>query len=101
MQSGDPLEMAPHAKFDDGTFHVTINQSPSCCKMSELALFQFPEGKHHDDASCINITTRAFRLEPSLPSDHGIIAVDGEVLPYGPIQVLVHKGLARVMARAL
>jgi len=101
LQSGDPLEMAPHAKFDDGLMHVTINQSPSCCKMADLALFKFPEGKHTDDSGCINLTTKAFRLEPSLPCEHshgGILAVDGESIPYGPVQLMVHKGLARIFA---
>ena len=101
LQSGDPLEMAPQADFDDGLMHVTINQSPSCCKMAELALFVFPEGKHSDDSGCINLKTRAFRLEPSLPCEHshgGILAVDGESIPYGPIQLMVHKGLARIFA---
>eukprot|EP00939_MAST-03C_sp_MAST-3C-sp1_P005293 g5293.t1 len=98
MQSGDPLEMAPSAEFDDGVMHVTVNQDMTCCKMADLALFKFPEGLHEDDPTCLNLKTRAFRLVPDSPAPPGIMAADGEVIPYGPIQVLVHKGLARIMA---
>ena len=39
-------------------------------------------------------TTRAYRLEPM--QDTGILAVDGEVIDYTPIQVTMHQSAANI-----
>ena len=39
-------------------------------------------------------TTRAYRLEPLQES--GILAVDGEVIDYTPVQVTMHQSVATV-----
>ena len=54
-------------------------------------------GAHIDMESCNVIHAKAYRLEPATPK--GIMTVDGEVIPYGPVQAQVHPGLARIMCR--
>ena len=39
-------------------------------------------------------TTRAYRLEPM--QDSGILAVDGEVIDYTPVQVTMHQSVATI-----
>lgn len=98
MQSQDPMEMAPKSEMDDGYMWVTANLTTCCCKMAQLALCSMPEGLHSDDPSCHIVRTSAFRLEPKGPAPPGILAVDGEKIPYGPVQCFVHRGLATVMS---
>lgn len=39
----------------------------------------------------------AFKIEPN-PGSKGLIAIDGEPFPWGPLYVEVHKGLARTLS---
>eukprot|EP00750_Incisomonas_marina_P019534 INCI3505.1.p1 GENE.INCI3505.1~~INCI3505.1.p1 ORF type:complete len:546 (+),score=80.09 INCI3505.1:154-1791(+) len=96
MQAVDCV-MAPQAALSDGLWHVTINRNPSCCKMAELT-GAFETGSHLDDPETEIFSTRAFRLTPRDPAPPGILAVDGERVVYGAIQVQVFKGLMRVVA---
>jgi len=43
------MTMAPQAGLADGLWHITLNQSPSCCTMADLALGKFETGDHLDD----------------------------------------------------
>ena len=45
----------------------------------------------------IKVKTRAFRVEPL--DSTGVITVDGEVIPYGPMQCEVHQNFIRVYSR--
>ncbi len=75
---------------------VTIDTSIS--RMNLLLLFKRTEDSTHLDMDgCNVIRAKAFRLEPETPG--GLMTVDGELVPYGPIQTQLHPDLARVMCR--
>ena len=52
-------------------------------------------GTVHSSFTRVNV--KAFRLEPETAP--GNMTVDGEQVPYGPIQGQVHQGLLHVMSR--
>ena len=56
-----------------------------------------PEIATTDESKFVRVNVKAFRLEPETAP--GRITVDGELVPYGPIQGQVHQGLIRVMSR--
>ena len=50
-----------------------------------------------DKDKFVRVDVKAFRLEPETAP--GNMSVDGDLVPYGPIQCQVHQGLVRVMSR--
>lgn len=54
-------------------------------------------GNHVNLPKVFTKDVRAFRLEPLSPP--GMLTVDGEKMPYGPMQAQVHPRLARLMSR--
>jgi len=61
------------------------------------------DGGVHSVPGVVNLTCAAWRLEPEPPppgraeGDGGFrLALDGEAVPYGPLQAEVHGGLLRV-----
>uniref|UniRef100_A0A8C6TFP8 sphingosine kinase n=1 Tax=Neogobius melanostomus TaxID=47308 RepID=A0A8C6TFP8_9GOBI len=68
---GADLHAAPQARFDDGLIHLTFVRAG----ISRATLLR------------LHITCRAFRLQPLSP--RGTLTVDGELVPYGPLQAQV------------
>lgn len=90
--------------FNDGHIHLTlIKQGISKTGMLKV-LTSAETASHLDDEHVEYIKVKAFRLEP-LPGDdqggaesEGVLMVDGERLPYGPLQAEIMPGLANVLA---
>jgi diacylglycerol kinase family enzyme len=54
---------------------------------------RFEDGSHMDEPQLESFACRAIRIEPLAEAPPGILAADGERLPYGPVQLQVHRGL--------
>lgn len=86
---GADLHAAPQAKFDDGLIHLTFVRA-GISRATLLRLFLAMErGAHLSLTSpyVSHIPARAFRLQPLSP--RGTLTVDGELVPYGPLQAQV------------
>ena len=69
--------------------------------MGRLQLLSMLSGadtaKHMEMAHVQLVDAKAYRIEPI--TTPGMMTLDGEVVPYGPMQAQVHKHLGRVMCR--
>lgn len=86
---GADLFAAPHAQFDDGLIHLTFVRA-GISRATLLRLFLAMErGTHLSLTSpyVSHVSARAFRLQPLSP--RGTLTVDGELVPYGPLQAQV------------
>lgn len=93
----EDLMAAPGATSNDGVIHLFYVRA-GISRTALLKLFLAMEKGTHLAANCqhlVHTKVRALRLEPYSPK--GIITVDGEVVEYGPLQVEVHRGLARLI----
>lgn len=90
---GADLLAAPHAQFDDGLIHLTFVRA-GISRATLLRLFLAMErGTHLSLTSpyVSHVSARAFRLQPLSP--RGTLTVDGELVPYGPLQAQVQTRL--------
>ncbi|XP_033958221.1 sphingosine kinase 2 [Pseudochaenichthys georgianus] len=94
---GADLHAAPQAKFDDGLIHLTFVRAGISRATLLRLFFAMERGTHHSVSSpyVSHITCNAFRLQPL--STRGTLTVDGELVPYGPLQAQVHPALARLI----
>lgn len=94
---GADLHAAPQAKFDDGLIHLTFVRAGISRATLLRLFFAMERGTHHSVSSpyVSHITCRAFRLQPL--SARGTLTVDGELVPYGPLQAQVHPSLSRLI----
>ncbi|KAK1794747.1 hypothetical protein P4O66_009953 [Electrophorus voltai] len=86
---GADLLAAPHARFDDGLIHLTFVRA-GISRATLLRLFLAMERGAHLGLSSpyvSHVSARAFRLQPLSP--RGTLTVDGELVPYGPLQAQV------------
>lgn len=88
---GADLHAAPQAKFDDGLIHLTFVRAGISRATLLRLFFAMERGTHHSVSSpyVSHVTCRAFRLQPL--STRGTLTVDGELVPYGPLQAQVRK----------
>lgn len=88
---GADLFAAPQAKFDDGLIHLTFVRAGISRATLLRLFFAMERGTHHSVSSpyVSHVTCRAFRLQPL--STRGTLTVDGELVPYGPLQAQVRK----------
>ena len=94
---GPELMAAPAATMQDGLIYLLIVRAP-VTRMQLLNLMgQLETGAHIRNPHVELLPVRAFRLEPS--NKDGNLVVDGEKVPYGPIQAHVLPAMARVMAK--
>ncbi|XP_069038760.1 sphingosine kinase 2 isoform X2 [Lepisosteus oculatus] len=94
---GADLLAAPQARFDDGLIHLTFVRA-GVSRATLLRLFLAMErGAHLGIASpyVCHTPARAFRLLPLSP--RGTLTVDGELVPYGPLQAQIHPSMARLI----
>ncbi|XP_007254565.2 sphingosine kinase 2 isoform X1 [Astyanax mexicanus] len=94
---GADLLAAPHARFDDGLIHLTFVRA-GISRATLLRLFLAMERGAHLSMSSpyvSHVSARAFRLQPL--SSRGTLTVDGEVVPYGPLQAQIHPSMARLI----
>ncbi|XP_067365153.1 sphingosine kinase 2 isoform X2 [Channa argus] len=94
---GADLHAAPQAKFDDGLIHLTFVRAGISRATLLRLFFAMERGTHHSVSSpyVSHVTCRAFRLQPL--SAKGTLTVDGELVPYGPLQAQVHPSMARLI----
>lgn len=88
---GADLHAAPQARFDDGLIHLTFVRAGISRATLLRLFFAMERGTHHSVSSpyVSHVTCRAFRLQPL--STRGTLTVDGELVPYGPLQAQVRK----------
>ncbi|XP_028984225.1 sphingosine kinase 2 [Betta splendens] len=94
---GADLHAAPQARFDDGLIHLTFVRAGISRATLLRLFFAMERGTHHSVSSpyVSHVTCRAFRLQPL--STRGTLTVDGELVPYGPLQAQVHPSMARLI----
>uniref|UniRef100_A0AAY4ALP1 sphingosine kinase n=1 Tax=Denticeps clupeoides TaxID=299321 RepID=A0AAY4ALP1_9TELE len=86
---GADLLAAPQACFNDGLIHLTFVRA-GISRATLLRLFLAMERGAHLSLSSpyvSHVTAKAFRLQPL--SSKGTLTVDGELVPYGPLQAQV------------
>lgn len=88
---GADLHAAPQARFDDGLIHLTFVRAGISRATLLRLFFAMERGTHHSVSSpyVSHVTCKAFRLQPL--STRGTLTVDGELVPYGPLQAQVRK----------
>lgn len=88
---GADLHAAPQARFDDGLIHLTFVRAGISRATLLRLFFAMERGTHHSVSSpyVSHVSCRAFRLQPL--SARGTLTVDGELVPYGPLQAQVRK----------
>lgn len=86
---GADLHAAPQARFDDGLIHLTFVRAGISRATLLRLFFAMERGNHHSVSSpyVSHVTCKAFRLQPL--STKGTLTVDGELVPYGPLQAQV------------
>lgn len=94
---GADLHAAPQARFDDGLIHLTFVRAGISRATLLRLFFAMEKGTHHSVSSpyVSHVTCKAFRLQPL--STRGTLTVDGELVPYGPLQAQVHPSMARLI----
>lgn len=93
---GPELMIAPSATMTDGLIYLLMIRAP-LTRMQSINLFtEFEDGSHVKNPLVELIPVTAFRLTPFL--SEGNLVVDGEKVPYGPIQGRVLPRAARLMA---
>nr|XP_046255806.1 sphingosine kinase 2 [Scatophagus argus] len=94
---GADLFAAPQARFDDGLIHLTFVRAGISRATLLRLFFAMERGTHHSVSSpyVSHVTCRAFRLQPL--STRGTLTVDGELVPYGPLQAQIHPAMARLI----
>lgn len=96
---GADLYAAPQARFDDGLIHLTFVRAGISRATLLRLFFAMERGTHHSVSSpyVSHVTCKAFRLQPL--STRGTLTVDGELVPYGPLQAQVRKKIITVILR--
>jgi len=91
------MHVAPTAHFSDGCMELySIREIP---RLSMLSLFlNMEQGTHMDNPHIERLRVRALRLTPR---DERVsqLAVDGERLPYKPVEARVFRGVLNLLAR--
>ena len=82
------MHVAPTLDLDDGLIQLMWITAGTMgkCKLLEL-MDKLERGEHVGEAGVCTARVRAYRLEPLDPPPPGCLCVDGELVPYGPIQV--------------
>lgn len=92
------LYVAPRAHFSDGCLDLAFVRAISSWSIAKLFV-QMETGGHvdHDDMSTVKV--KGLRLTPHPSAPRSELNVDGERLPYKPIELRVFRGVLNVLAR--
>jgi sphingosine kinase len=86
----------PGAGLVNGVFTVFVIRS-NISRVNLATLFIAMEtGDHLNCAGLEVYKATAYRLEPK--TDRGLYSLDGEVIPYGPVQANLEAGFARIIS---
>ncbi len=85
-----------HLKIGSGFFRIMCIAGDISRVGAVKMITSADTGKHTDMDEVTSVDAKAFRLEPTTP---GIFTLDGEAVPYGPVQGQIHPGLLRIMSR--
>ncbi len=87
----------PNLSLGENSFSIVLLNGTMTRRDMVTMFTESSSAGHLALESCSVISAKAIRLEPLTPE--GRISIDGEVIPYGPIQCQLHPRLARVMCR--
>ena len=92
------VAISPGAHHNDGEVTVTLVRDSSPLAMLRTLLALDEAGSVARVPGVETFTCCAWRLEPAPrgAAGDGVIALDGEVVGYGPVQAEVHQGLLQV-----
>ncbi|XP_071450966.1 sphingosine kinase 2-like [Hetaerina americana] len=98
---GSDALFAPNCKLADGIIWLLVVRAGITRAQLLQFLLGLSSGTHLKCPLVEMIPVRAFRLEPkdSNSPTRGHVAVDGELVDYGPLQVELVPSLARVLSR--
>jgi len=83
-----------------GTIYLVYAEAHLLSRIDLLKLIDSMAKGNHLEMDFMNvIEAKAFRIEPS--ENSGILTLDGEMIPFGPMQAQVHPQLGRVLGRRL
>ncbi|RYG55238.1 hypothetical protein EON66_05775 [archaeon] len=85
----------------DGVMTITLVRDASALDMVSILLAWDESGALATHPSVEVYTCVAFRLEPAPYAGRGHISLDGEDVPYVPIQAEVHASMCRVFGPSL
>lgn len=92
------MHSGPGIELDDGVFTIYVVRSMSRCELLQL-LIDIDAGDHvkHDKVEVFKAL--AYRIEPETEDNGlmGLYSLDGELVPYGPIQAAVMPSCANIM----
>lgn len=97
--------MSPEAKFfsasliSDGCMDLVTIPGNLPLMTSLKVLLDFEAGKGFENPNVTYKKITAYRIIPR-NQDSGFISVDGEKVPFGPIQAEIHQCLGRVISKA-
>ena len=87
-------KVTPHACFSDGCIDLCTGAARDFTRVRYARSFlSFDTGAHITHPWLSYEKVRAFTIEPL--EDTGLLAVDGERVPFGPVQVYVAQSLLR------
>jgi len=87
---------APGARLSDGTWHLLLLRGRAASRLRLLRAFLALDSGEHVRVPGVEIVRcRAFRLLPISKSGH--LSLDGERLPFGPVQVWPSRYRGRVL----
>ena len=90
--------VAPMAEVDDGYFHIIFLRA-NVSRCSALGMFLGMEDGSHVKSDYLEyVKTRSLRLTPERLGHRrgGILDIDGEEKPYGPIQMEILRAFLKV-----
>ena len=87
----------PNFSIGTGKFRILYVTSDMGRRQMLSMLAGLDTAKHLEMDHVQLVDAKAYRIEPI--TTPGLMTLDGEVVPYGPMQAQVHKHLGRVMCR--
>ena len=91
--------VAPQAEFDNGVLDMLVLADTTRWQALDMFL-SIEEGTHLGKKGLQLLKVKAFRIEPAprTPSSPGILDIDGELVPFGPIEAKPHPAALRVLS---
>ena len=81
-----------------GTIYIIYTEAAGTRRTDLFKMMdKIPKGIHTEMNMVHLIEAKAFRIEPT--DGQGIVTLDGEVIPYGPLQAQIHPQMGRVLGR--